>query len=274
MRGRGRSPASAIAPCCASRKPARTTRRSATHRAASSRSSIVPSRRVLGIYRALAQMAGGRLAPDRQETNSGASWRSLPAPAADAQDGDLVAVEGCAPTAGGLGLPTGARSLEKSSARLKGEARGEPDRHPMPHGIPNGLFSVGGTARGRGPPGPRSASTSREDLARGSHSSPSIHQTPRITMTPCMRQRMPTPKKSPAVTSIQHCHPRMSPTTCGRVRRSIVKRSFRGNSVYFPPIAWYRCCRNASPTTSVRYGSPMRIRAALAVRIVVAAERP
>jgi ribonuclease R len=87
--------------------------------------------RVLGIYRALPN-GGGRLAPiDKKQLG-----RELAIPhgaGADAQDGDLVAVE-VAPRRGGLGLPT-ARVIEKLGS-LKSE-------HAVSliainaHGIPN-----------------------------------------------------------------------------------------------------------------------------------------
>jgi ribonuclease R len=87
--------------------------------------------RVLGIYRALPN-GGGRLAPiDKKQL--GRELAIPPGAGADAQDGDLVAVE-VAPRRGGLGLPT-ARVVEKLGS-LKSE-RAVSLIAINAHGIPN-----------------------------------------------------------------------------------------------------------------------------------------
>ena len=114
-RGRAKSPASATARCCASRRPA-TTAKPIRHTGRVIKVIDRAKQRVLGIFRALPD-GGGRLVPiDKKQL--GRELAIPPGASRDAQDGDLVAVEVAARTSG-FGLPT-ARVKERLGS-LKSE---------------------------------------------------------------------------------------------------------------------------------------------------------
>ena len=116
-RGPAKSPASATARCCASRRPARRT----TPIRHSGRVIKIIDRakqRVLGIFRALPG-GGGRLVPiDKKQL--GRELAIPPGATADAADGDLVAVEVAPPQPASACRP---RASRNGSARSRASAR-------------------------------------------------------------------------------------------------------------------------------------------------------
>jgi ribonuclease R len=214
--------------------------------------------RVLGIFRALPN-GGGRLAPiDKKQL--GRELAIPPGAGADAKDGDLVAVE-VAPRRGGLGLPT-ARVTEKLGS-LKSE-RAVSLIAINAHGIPN-VFP---------PAALREAEAARPANARGRED---WREVAFVTIDPPDAKDHddavhavpdPDPKNpgghviSVAIADVAHYV----------LPGSALDREalMRGNSVYFPDrVVPMLPERISNDLCSLR---PDEDRAALAVRIVVAAD--
>ncbi len=202
--------------------------------------------RVLGIFRARPD-GGGRLEPiDKKQI--GRELTIPPGAGADAQDGDLVAVE-VAASRSGYGLAT-ARVKEKlgSLATERAVSLIAIHAHSIPHVFPAAALAEAEAAKPATLAEPRG-------LAQACRSSPSILPTPRTTTTPCTPCAT-TIRRIPAASCSASPSP-TSPTTCGPAPRSTARRSCAATRSTFP-IASCRCCRSASPTTCARCG-PARI---------------
>ncbi|HWF97218.1 MAG TPA: ribonuclease R [Xanthobacteraceae bacterium] len=214
--------------------------------------------RVLGIFRALPG-GGGRLAPiDKKQL--GRELSIPPGAGADAQDGDLVAVE-VAPSRGGLGLPV-ARVTEKLGS-LKSE-RAVSLIAITAHGIPN-VFPGPALreAEAAKPAGPRERADWREvafvtiDPPDAKDHDDAVHAVPDTDL------------KNPgghvisiAIADVAHY---VQPGSA-LDREALI----RGNSVYFPDrVVPMLPERISNDLCSLR---PNQDRAALAVRIVVGAD--
>jgi ribonuclease R len=214
--------------------------------------------RVLGIYRALPG-GGGRLAPiDKKQL--GRELAIPPGAGADAKDGDLVAVE-VASRRGGLGLPT-ARVTEKLGS-LKSE-RAVSLIAINAHGIPD-VFPAAAV---------READAARPVSLRGRED---WREVAFVTIDPpdakdhddAVRAAPDTDPKNPgghvisiAIADVAHY---VQPSSA--LDREALKR---GNSVYFPDrVVPMLPERISNDLCSLR---PNEDRAALAVRIVVAAD--
>ncbi|HEY3641874.1 MAG TPA: ribonuclease R [Xanthobacteraceae bacterium] len=214
--------------------------------------------RVLGIFRALPN-GGGRLAPiDKKQL--GRELAIPPGAGADAKDGDLVAVE-VAPRRGGLGLPT-ARVTEKLGS-LKSERAVSLiaiNAHGIPNVFPPAALHEAEAARpadARGREDWREVAFVTIDPPDAKDHDDAVHATPD-----------PDPKNpgghviSVAIADVAHYV----------LPGSALDREalMRGNSVYFPDrVVPMLPERISNDLCSLR---PDEDRAALAVRIVVAAD--
>ena len=258
-RGRAKSPASATARCCGSRKSRRRRRRHPLHRPRHQDHRPRQAAHARHLPR-----AAGRRRPalaDRQEAASAAS-SSIPAGASgDAQDGDLVAVE-TAPPRRGLGLADRARGR---AARLAQErAGGEPDRDPRPR---HPACVSAGRAQGGGGRAAALRLAGREDWRK----------VPFITIDPADAKDHDDavhaePDSDPKNPGGHVCRVAIA-DVAGYVRPgSALDREarVRGNSVYFPDrVVPMLPERISNDLCSLR---PHEDRAALAVRMVVGAD--
>ena len=250
--GPAKSPASATARCCASRRPARTT--SAT---AGRVIKIIDKAKVraLGIFRALPG-GGGRLVPiDKKQLGK---ELSIPQGATkDAQDGDLIAVS--VQPHSRLGLPT-ARVEERLGSIKSERAVSLIAIHAHEHSA-----CVSGRGRGRGSCGARRRSRRAARTGASSRSSPSIRSTPRTTTTRSMPRPIPI-RTIPgghiltvAIADVAHY---VRPGSA--LDREALKR---GNSVYFPDrVVPMLPERISNDLCSLRAHED---RAALAVRMII-----
>jgi ribonuclease R len=214
--------------------------------------------RVLGIYRALPG-GGGRLAPiDKKQL--GRELAIPPGAGADAQDGDLVAVE-VAPRRGGLGLPTarvteklGSLKSERAVSLIAINAHGIPDVFPA---AALREAEAAGPARLHGREDWREVAFVTIDPPDAKDHDDAVHAAPD-----------PDPKNpggrviSIAIADVAHY---VQPGSA--LDREALRR---GNSVYFPDcVVPMLPERISNDLCSLRPGED---RAALAVRIVVAAD--
>ena len=187
-----------------------------------SRSSLRQAR-VLGVFRALPD-GGGRLAPiDKKQLG-----RELSIPPGDERRCARTAISSRSRSSreGGSDCP------RRGSWRRLGSLNSEKaisliaiDTHGIPNVFPPPALREAEAAR-------RAGWRAREDWRDVCRSSPSIRPTPRITTTPSMRRPIPTPRIRRLYPHRRHR--RRRPLCPARARRSTVKRSIRGNSVYFP----------------------------------------
>ena len=222
-RGPAKSPASATARCCASRKPATTDE----HVRYTGRVIKIIDRakqRVLGIFRALPD-GGGRLVPvDKKQL--GRELAIPPAPTGDAQDGDLVAVERRA------ARPASACRTARVEERL-GSLKSEKavsliaiHAHGIPHVFPPAVLDGG---RGR-------AARRSSTAARTGASSPLVTIDPADAKDhdDAVHAEPDADPNNPGGYIVTVAIADVAALRAARLARSTARRCMRGNSVYFP----------------------------------------
>ena len=258
-RGRARSPASATARCCGSRRPATTATPSATP-AASSRSSTAPSSACSASSARCPTAAAGSSPVDKKQL--GRELAIPPGATGDAQDGELVAVETSAPR---RPLRAADRAREGAARLAQERTRRQPDRDPRPRH--SACVSAEPCSRKPKPRSPPSLA-GREDWRK----------VPLVTIDPAdakdhddaVHAEPDTDPNNPGGHVAARRHRRRRRTTCGQAPRSTARRCVRGNSVYFPDrVVPMLPERISNDLCSLR---PNEDRAALAVRMVIGAD--